>query len=151
MTALAIRLLACRAGDKPQDILDHIADLYGTHLSYTVFSQYTQPILLLIYHTNTVEGIPLELQKVTKIKEIITSDIALLKLVYLATKKSKRNGDIATVQQLAILYGDRLLLEINRRTEFSLHYHNLLLAIIIIVPILPFFILGNVLFHFDHE
>lgn len=86
----------------------------------TTYFQYTAPIRRLIYTTNAVEGYHRQLRKVTKTKGAFTNDMALLKLVYLATKKieakwktSLQNWSL-TVQQLAIKFGDRLPLDINR-------------------------------------
>jgi putative transposase len=52
------------------------------HLS--TYFDYTQPIRKLIYTTNAVEGFHRQIRKVTKTKGPFTSDIALIKLVYLA-------------------------------------------------------------------
>ncbi|SHG68681.1 hypothetical protein SAMN05443144_14514, partial [Fodinibius roseus] len=43
----------------------------------------------LIYTTNAVEGYHRQIRKVTKTKGAFTSDMALLKLVYWATKHRK--------------------------------------------------------------
>lgn len=86
----------------------------------TTYFQYTQPIRKLIYTTNAVEGYHRQLRKVTKTKGAFTSDMALLKLVYLATKNIEKKWTsplqnwALTVQQLAIRYGDRLPLDLTR-------------------------------------
>lgn len=49
------------------------------------YFQYTEPIRKIIYTTNAVEGFHRQVIKVTKTKGAFTSDMALLKLVYLAT------------------------------------------------------------------
>jgi transposase-like protein len=49
------------------------------------YFKYPEPIRKLIYTTNTVEGYHRMLRKVTKSKGAFTSDMAMLKLVYLAT------------------------------------------------------------------
>jgi len=49
------------------------------------YFQYTEPIRKIIYTTNDVEGFHRQVIKVTKTKGAFTSDMALLKLVYLAT------------------------------------------------------------------
>lgn len=49
------------------------------------YFQYTEPIRKIIYTTNAVEGFHRQVRKVTKTKGAFTSDMALLKLVYLAT------------------------------------------------------------------
>ena len=86
----------------------------------TTYFQYTAPIRKLIYTTNAVEGYHRQIRKVTKTKGAFTSDMALLKLVYLATKNIEkkwtsplRNWSL-TVQQLAIKFGDRLPLDLAR-------------------------------------
>lgn len=84
----------------------------------TTYFQYTAPIRKLIYTTNTVEGYHRQIRKVTKTKGAFTSDMALLKLVYLATcnieKKwtSPLQNWSLTVQQLAIKFPDRLPLDL---------------------------------------
>ena len=86
----------------------------------TTYFQYTAPIRKLIYTTNAVEGYHRQIRKVTKTKGAFTSDMALLKLVYLATKNIEkkwtsplRNWSL-TVQQLAIKFGDRLPINLAR-------------------------------------
>lgn len=86
----------------------------------TTYFQYTAPIRKLIYTTNAVEGYHRQIRKVTKTKGAFTSDMALLKLVYLATKNIEKkwisplqNWSL-TVQQLAIKFGDRLPLDLAR-------------------------------------
>jgi len=49
------------------------------------YFKYPEPIRRLIYTTNTVEGYHRMIRKVTKSKGAFTSDMAMLKLVYLAT------------------------------------------------------------------
>lgn len=81
------------------------------HLS-TYFA-YTQPIRTLIYTTNAVEGFHRQIRKVTKTKGPFTSDIALMKLVYLASQNVIKkwtqplNNWALTVQQLIIRFEDR--------------------------------------------
>jgi transposase-like protein len=60
---------------------------------------------------------------VTKTKGAFTSDMALLKLIYLATKNIEKKwisplqNWALTVQQLAIRYGDRLPLDLTRNPK----------------------------------
>jgi transposase-like protein len=54
------------------------------------YFQYTEPIRKIIYTTNAVEGFHRQVRKVTKTKGAFTSDLALLKLVYLATKNIEK-------------------------------------------------------------
>jgi len=89
----------------------------------TTYFQYTAPIRKLIYTTNAVEGYHRQLRKVTKTKGAFTSDMALLKLVYLATKNIEKKWTsplqnwALTVQQLAIRFGDRLPLDLTRNPD----------------------------------
>ena len=84
------------------------------------YFQYTEPIRKIIYTTNAVEGFHRQVRKVTKTKGAFTSDMALLKLVYLATKNIEKKWTSPlhnwslTVQQLYIKFGDRIDLDINR-------------------------------------
>ncbi|MFY0599447.1 MAG: IS256 family transposase [Cyclobacteriaceae bacterium] len=80
----------------------------------TTYFQYTAPIRKLIYTTNTVEGYHRQIRKVTKTKGAFPSYMALLKLVFLATKNIEKKWTsplqnwALTVQQLAIKFGERL-------------------------------------------
>jgi len=56
----------------------------------TTYFQYTEPIRRLIYTTNPVEGYNRQVRKVTKTKGAFTSDMALQKLVYLATRNIEK-------------------------------------------------------------
>ena len=58
----------------------------------TTYFAYPAAIRKLIYTTNTIEGYHRQIRKVTKTKGAFTSDMALLKLVYLATKNIEKNG-----------------------------------------------------------
>jgi len=85
----------------------------------STFFRYTQPIRRLIYTTNPIEGYHRQIRKVTKTKGAFTSENALLKLIYLATKNIEKkwtnpvhNWSI-TVQQLAIHFEGRLKLDID--------------------------------------
>jgi len=83
------------------------------------YFQYTGPIRRMIYTTNAVEGFHRQVRKVTKTKGAFTSDMALLKLVYLATKNIEKKWTSPlqnwslTVQQLYIKFGDRIPLALN--------------------------------------
>ena len=84
------------------------------------YFQYTEPIRKIIYTTNAVEGFHRQVRKVTKTKGAFTSDMALLKLVYLATRNIEKKWTSPlhnwslTVQQLYIKFGDCIGLDINR-------------------------------------
>ena len=86
----------------------------------STYFQYTSPIRKLIYTTNAVEGYHRQVRKVTKTKGAFSSDMALLKLVYLATMNIEKKWTSPlqnwslTVQQLAIKFGDRLPLDLSR-------------------------------------
>jgi transposase-like protein len=84
----------------------------------STFFKYTSDIRKVIYTTNTIEGFHRQVRKVTKNKTAFTSDMALLKLIYLAQRNiSKKwtsplqNWSLA-VSQLSIIFGDRLKLKI---------------------------------------
>ena len=91
----------------------------------TTYFQYTAPIRKLIYTTNTVEGYHRQIRKVTKTKGAFGSDMALLKLVYLATRNIEKKWTSPlsnwglTVQQLAIKFGERLPLDLERSSHLG--------------------------------
>ena len=80
----------------------------------STFFAYPEAIRRVIYTTNTIEGYHRQLRKVTKTKGAFTSDMALLKLIYLASERieQKWNQPIAnwplTVGQLHIIFGERM-------------------------------------------
>jgi transposase-like protein len=84
----------------------------------TTYFQYTDSIRKLIYTTNAVEGYHRQIRKVTKTKGAFTSDMALQKLVYLATRNIEKKwtsplqNRSLTVEQLAIKFGERLTLDL---------------------------------------
>ena len=84
----------------------------------STYFDYTGPIRKLIYTTNPIEGYHRQVRKVTKTKGAFPSETALLKLVYLATKRieQKWTSPLAnwglTIQQLAIKFEGRLELDI---------------------------------------
>lgn len=88
------------------------------HLSQ--YFQYTAGIRKIIYTTNAVEGYHRQVRKVTKTKGAFTSDMALLKLVYLATMNIQKKWTAPlhnwslTIQQLYIRFEDRIDLDINK-------------------------------------
>jgi len=78
------------------------------------YIKYPEAIRKLIYTTNTVEGYHRMVRKVTKSKGAFTSDMAMLKLVYLATlnfqkrwKNSIRNWPIV-INQFFIYFENRI-------------------------------------------
>ena len=84
----------------------------------STYFDYTGPIRKLIYTTNPIEGYHRQVRKVTKTKGAFPSETALLKLVYLATKRIEQKWTSPlsnwglTVQQLAIKFEGRLELDI---------------------------------------
>jgi transposase-like protein len=86
----------------------------------STFFRFPQEIRKVIYTTNIIEGFHRQVRKVTKTKGAFTSDMALLKLIYLATmrmveKWTKTIADWAIVaSQLQLLYGERAQININR-------------------------------------
>ena len=89
----------------------------------STYFQYSASIRKIIYTTNAVEGFHRQVRKVTKTKGAFTSDMALLKLVYLATRNIQKKWTSPlqnwglTVQQLSIKFGDRLKLDIQESIE----------------------------------
>lgn len=87
----------------------------------STYFEYSPSIRRLIYTTNTVEGFHRQVRKVTKSKGAFTSDMALLKLVYLVTRRIEKKWTSPlqnwglTVQQLAIKFEGRL--ELDLKTE----------------------------------
>lgn len=88
----------------------------------STYFDYSAPIRKIIYTTNTVEGFHRQVRKVTKSKGAFTSDTALLKLVYLVTKRIEEKWTSPvqnwglTVQQLAIRFEGRLELDLKTET-----------------------------------
>ena len=83
------------------------------------FFKYPSEIRKIMYTTNIIEGFHRQVRKVTKTKGAFTSDMALLKLIYLATQRivEKWRGRILNwgiiASQLSIIFGERANIEIN--------------------------------------
>jgi len=80
----------------------------------STFFKYSADIRRLIYTTNTIEGYHRQIRKVTKTKGAFTNDMALLKLVYLASQRIMdkwtqplQNWSL-TIQQLSIMFEGRM-------------------------------------------
>ncbi len=80
----------------------------------STYFKYPASIRKLIYTTNTIEGYHRQIRKVTKNKGVFTSDMALLKLMYLATERISQkwtsplqNWSISA-SQLKIIFGERM-------------------------------------------
>ncbi|MGB3063368.1 IS256 family transposase [Sphingobacterium thalpophilum] len=84
----------------------------------TAYFRYDKAIRRLIYTTNTIEGFHRQVRKVTKTKGAFTSDMALLKLIYLAHRNIKKKWTMplanwaVTAQKLAIWFPGRMVLDL---------------------------------------
>jgi putative transposase len=80
----------------------------------STYFKYPPAIRKLIYTTNTIEGYHRQIRKVTKNKGVFTSDMALLKLIYLATERISLkwtmplNNWSISASQLKIIFGNRM-------------------------------------------
>lgn len=78
------------------------------------YFKYPAGIRKLIYTTNTIEGYHRQIRKVTKNKGVFTSDMALLKLIYLATERIQQKWTMPllnwaiSASHLKIIFGDRM-------------------------------------------
>lgn len=113
-----------------EDQLDILEEIWGKkypivvkswrtnwHKLSTYFA-YDEHIRKIIYTTNAVEGFHRQIRKVTKTKGVFPNDMALLKLIYLATRNiSKKwvaplHNWAITVQQLRIRFGERMPIDL---------------------------------------
>jgi putative transposase len=84
----------------------------------SAYFKYPTDIRKLVYTTNTIEGYHRQIRKVTKSKGAFTSDMALLKLVYLASENIRKKWThplqnwSLTISQLSIIFGNRIPLNI---------------------------------------
>ncbi|MBK5245234.1 MAG: IS256 family transposase [Eubacteriaceae bacterium] len=80
----------------------------------STYFKYDEQIRKLIYTTNAVEGFHRQVRKVTKTKGAFTSDMALMKLIYLVVENISNKWTRPlpewglSVQQLCIKFGDRM-------------------------------------------
>ncbi len=78
------------------------------------YFQYSNEIRRIIYTTNIIESFHSQLRKVTKTKRVFSSDMSLLKLLYLVQNnlkvnwKGTINGWNLTMSQLLIIFEDRM-------------------------------------------
>lgn len=78
------------------------------------YFKYPEPIRRLVYTTNTVEGYHRMIRKITKSKGAFSSDMGMLKLVYLATiqfnRRWKKNilGWSSIINQICIYFENRI-------------------------------------------
>lgn len=83
-------------------------------LKLSTFFKYPTGIRKLIYTTNIIEGYHRQIRKVTKNKGVFTSDMALLKLIYLATERIVSKWTVTLIDwpvmatQLKIIFGHRM-------------------------------------------
>lgn len=84
----------------------------------STYFAYDEQIRKLIYTTNAVEGFHRQIRKVTKTKGVFPNDMALLKLIYLATENISKKWSqplqnwALTAQQLRIKFGERMILDL---------------------------------------
>lgn len=86
----------------------------------STYFDYQPEIRRMIYTTNAVEGFHRQVRKVTKTKGAFPSDMALLKLIYLAVGNISKKWTQPlhnwglVVQQLCIRFGDRVKIDLRR-------------------------------------
>ncbi|RYF89148.1 MAG: IS256 family transposase [Chitinophagaceae bacterium] len=82
------------------------------------YFKYPIGIRKLVYTTNTIEGYHRQVRKVTKNKGVFTNDMALLKLVYLATEHIQKKWTMPlanwalSASHLKIIFGERMKVDI---------------------------------------
>jgi len=80
----------------------------------STYFKYPPAIRKLIYTTNTIEGYHRQIRKVTKNKGVFTSDMALLKLIFLATERIQQKWSMPLANwaicasQLKIIFTNRM-------------------------------------------
>ncbi len=91
-----------------------IASWQNNWAKLSTYFKYPDGIRKLIYTTNTIEGYHRQIRKVTKNKGVFTSDMALLKLIYLATERIEKKWTMPllnwahSASQLKIIFADRM-------------------------------------------
>jgi putative transposase len=91
-----------------------IASWENNWTKLSTYFKYPASIRKLIYTTNTIEGYHRQIRKVTKNKGMFTSDIALLKLIYLATERIQQKWTMPlsnwaiSASQLKIIFAERM-------------------------------------------
>jgi putative transposase len=84
----------------------------------STYFKYPAGIRKIIYTTNTIEGYHRQIRKVTKNKGVFTSDMALLKLIYLATERVSQKWTMplqnwgTAASQLKIIFGNRMKMDL---------------------------------------
>jgi putative transposase len=80
----------------------------------TTYFKYSAEIRKMIYTTNPIEGVHRQMRKVTKTKGAFTSDMGLLKLLFLAYRNISKKWTAPlhnwgiTLSQLSSVFGDRV-------------------------------------------
>ncbi len=80
----------------------------------STYFKFPENIRKLIYTNNTIEGYHRQIRKVTKNKGVFTSDMSLLKLIYLATERIQQKWTMPlsnwciTASQLKIIFAERM-------------------------------------------
>lgn len=95
-----------------------IQSWYNNWETLSAFFEYDEQIRRVIYTTNTIEGFHRQVRKITKTKGAFTSDMALMKLVYLVVQNISEKWTMPlhnwslTLSQLYVIFGDRLKLHL---------------------------------------
>lgn len=106
--------------------LENVKEIWGKKYPYAIsnwemnwdvvspFFKFSEDIRRIMYTTNIIEGLNRQFRKVTKTKSVFPNDVALEKMLYLASQnivkkwtQRYRNWDLV-LSQLNILYGDRI-------------------------------------------
>ena len=80
----------------------------------SAFFNYSEPIRKIIYTTNIIEGFHAQLRKITKTKRVFSSDMALMKLLYLVQENITKKWNMPmhdwrnVLSQLSIIFADRI-------------------------------------------
>lgn len=116
LAELRLDELEAKWGKKYEKVLESWRNNWS---KLTTYFQYDEMIRKLIYTTNTIEGFHRQVRKVTKTKGAFTSDMALLKLIYLAHHNISQKWTMPlanwslTSQRLAIWFPGRMKLDLN--------------------------------------
>lgn len=113
---LRLEELEAKWGNKYEKVIE---SWQNNWTKLTTYFRYDAAIRKLIYTTNAIEGYHRQIRKVTKTKGAFTSDMALLKLMYLAHNNIKQKWTMPllnwgqTAQKLAIWFPGRMKLDLN--------------------------------------
>ena len=115
LAELRLEELEIKWGNKYEKVLESWRNNWT---KLTTYFRYDATIRKLIYTTNAIEGYHRQIRKVTKTKGAFTSDMALLKLMYLAHNNIKRKWTMPlanwgqTAQKLALWFPERMKLDL---------------------------------------